>query len=219
MIPPESNGQFVADMEKVLEVYKRPFNRDNPVICMDETSKQLIRETRIGIPMKKGQDARIDYEYFRHGVCNIFMASEPLAGKRFAEVTEFKTKKDWAKFIKELINRCYPRAKRITLVLDNYSTHCTGAFYETFTPNIAKRLVDMIEFIFTPKHGSWLNMAEIELNVMNKQCLNRHIDSREHLEIEIEAWQNHRNNKKDKINWQFTDKDARIKLKKLYPSI
>ncbi|MBK8506143.1 MAG: transposase [Saprospiraceae bacterium] len=129
------------------------------------------------------------------------------------KVTELKTKKDWAKFIQELVDTYYPKAKKITLVLDNYATHCCGAFYETFRPNIAKRLMDKIEFIFTPKHGSWLNMAEIELNVMNKQCLNRHIDNREQIEIEIEAWQNQRNNKKNKINWQFTDKDARIKLK------
>jgi hypothetical protein len=218
VIPPENNGQFVADMEKVLDVYKRPFDLDNPVVCMDESPKQLIRETRLGKPMKKGKEALVDYEYFRCGVCNVFMASEPLAGKRFTKVTEQRTKKDWAEYIKEIVDN-YPKASKITLVLDNVNTHCTGSFYETFKPEEAKRLMDKIEFVFTPKHGSWLNMAEIELNVLTKQCLNRHIDNLKTIRKEVSAWQRHRNKKRKQVNWQFTTKDARIKLKKLYPSI
>jgi len=205
-------------MEKVLGVYKRPFDPDNPLVCMDESPKQLIRETRLGKPMKKGKEALVDYEYFRCGVCNVFMASEPLAGKRFTKVTEQKTKKDWAEYIKEIVDN-YPKASKVTLVLDNVNTHCTGALYETFKPQEAKRLMDKIEFVFTPKHGSWLNMAEIELNVLTKQCLNRHIDNLKTIKKEVSAWQRNRNQKRKKVNWQFTTKDARIKLKKLYPSI
>jgi hypothetical protein len=205
-------------MEKVLEVYKRPFTSENPVVCMDESPKQLIRETRLGKPMKKGKEALIDYEYFRCGVCNVFMASEPLAGKRFTKVTDQRTKKDWAEYIKEIVDN-YPTASKITLVLDNVNTHCTGSFYETFKPQEAKRLMDKIEFVFTPKHGSWLNMAEIELNVLTKQCLNRHIDNLKTIKREVSAWQRHRNKKRKQVNWQFTTKDARLKLKKLYPSI
>ena len=206
-------------MECVLDVYKRAYNPDFPVICMDESPKQLIEEGRSSIVMKPGQEARVDYEYVRHGVVNIFMANEPLKGKRYVEVTEFKTKKDWAIFIKTIANEQYPNAKKITLVMDNFKTHTASAFYETFEPEEAKKLWDRFEFIYTPKHGSWLNMAEIELHVLNGQCLNRHISTMEKINQEVVAWTSHRNNKTCKINWQFTNKDARIKLKKLYPSI
>jgi hypothetical protein len=206
-------------MECVLDVYKRVYNPDFPVICMDESPKQLIEEGRSSIVMKPGQEARVDYEYVRHGVVNIFMANEPLKGKRYVEVTEFKTKKDWAIFIKTIANEQYPNAKKITLVMDNFKTHTASAFYETFEPEEAKKLWDRFEFIYTPKHGSWLNMAEIELHVLNSQCLNRHISTMEKINQEVEAWTSDRNNKLSKINWQFTNKDARIKLKKLYPSI
>jgi len=206
-------------MERVLDVYKRPYNSDYPVVCMDESPKQLIEEGRPSTAMKPGQEARVDYEYIRNGVVNIFMANEPLLGKRFAEVTEFKTKKDWALFVKRIADEHYPEAKRITLVMDNYKTHAASAFYETFEPEEAKDLWDRFEFVFTPKHGSWLNMAEIELHVLNGQCLNRHISSMIKIKDEVDAWQSHRNNKECKINWQFTNKDARVKLKKLYPSI
>lgn len=206
-------------MEKVLDVYKRPHNEDNPVVCMDESPKQLIKETRMGIPMSKGQAARVDYEYARCGVCNIFMANEPLKGKRLVKVTERKTRKEWAEFVKQISDEMYPEAKKITLVMDNLNTHTAGSFYETYLPIEAKRLSDRFEFIYTPKHGSWLNMAEIELNVLSGQCLNRHIDDTKKLKKEIDAWQKMRNNKNVKINWQFTTKDARIKLRKLYPSI
>jgi transposase len=206
-------------MERVLDVYKRPYSKDYPVICMDESPKQLIEEGRSSIAMKPGQDARVDYEYVRHGVVNIFMANEPLQGKRFVEVTEFKTKKDWALFVKKIADEQYSDAKRISLVMDNFKTHAASAFYETFEPEEAKRIWDRFEFVFTPKHGSWLNMAEIELHVLNGQCLNRHISSITIVKEEAEAWQLNRNNKNSKIDWQFTNKEARVKLKRLYPSI
>lgn len=219
MIPPEQSSDFVAHMEQVLDVYKRPYNKDYPVVCMDESPKQLIESGRLPVPMKQGQEARVDYEYVRHGVVNIFMANEPLKGKRRLEVTEFKTKKDWAKFIKEIADKDYPEALKITLVMDNFKTHAASALYETFEPEEAKRLWDRFEFIYTPKHGSWLNMAEIELHVLNSQCLNRHIATLEEVRTEAKAWEINRNNKDCKINWQFTNRNARIKLKRLYPSI
>lgn len=186
---------------------------------MDESPKQLIGETRAGTPMGQGKEKRIDYEYARKGTCNIFMVNEPLNGKRRVKITERKTKVDWAILLKEIVDEDYPVAEKITLVMDNFKTHSPGALYETFEPKEAKRIWDKFEFVFTPKHGSWLNMAEIELNVLNSQCLNRRIDNMEEITAETKAWESHRNNKDAKINWQFTTKDSRIKLKKLYPSI
>ena len=206
-------------MEQVLDVYKRPLNEKKPVVCMDESPKQLISDARPSSPMKPGQEYRIDYEYVRHGMVNIFMANEPLKGRRLVEVTTHKTKKDWAKFVKRIADELYPKADRITLVMDNFKTHAASAFYETFEPEEAKRLWDRFDFVFTPKHGSWLNMAEIELHVLNGQCLNRHISTMEKIKEEVDAWQSHRNNNVSKINWQFTTKDSRVKLKRLYPSI
>jgi len=168
---------------------------------------------------KPGQEARVDYEYIRHRVINIFMANEPLKGKRFVEVTEFKTKKDWAAFVKKIADEWYPDAEKITLVMDNFKTHAASAFYETFEPVEAKRLWDRFEFVYTPKHGSWLNMAEIELHVLNGQCLNRHIATMEKIKDEVEAWQTNRNNRNNKIDWQFTNKEAPVKLKRLHPSL
>jgi transposase len=204
-------------MEQVLDVYKRPYDEAFPVVCMDESPEQLIETVREE-KMEQGKDKRVDYEYIRHGVVNIFMANEPLQGKRLVEVTEFKTKVDWAKFIQRIADEMYPQAKKITLVMDNFKTHSLGAFYEAFEPIEAKRLIDRFEFVPTPKHGSWLNTAEIELHVLNSQCLNRHIATIEEIKEEVQAWQEHRNNKNCKINWQFTSADARIKLKRLYPS-
>ncbi len=206
-------------MERVPDVYKKPYNESFPVVCMDEPPKQLIEEGKVGLPLRPGQEARVDYEYIRHGVVNIFMANEPLKGTRLVEVTEFKTKKDWAKFVKRIADELYPDAARITLVMDNFKTHAASAFYDTFEPEEAKRLWDRFEFIYTPKHGSWLNMAEIELHVLNGQCLNRHIATIDKIKAEVGAWQENRNNKNGKINWQFTNGDTRIKLKRLYPSI
>ncbi|WP_319508130.1 IS630 family transposase [uncultured Methanolobus sp.] len=218
VIPPEQNSSFVAQMEMVLDVYKRSFSALYPVVCMDESPKQLISETRSKIPASFGKPAKYDYEYRREGVCNIFMACEPLTGKRMVEVTERKTKRDWAQFI-EKISKKYDSAKLITLIMDNYNTHTPGSFYEAFHPEKAKRLLDRFELIFTPKHGSWLNMAEIELNVLNKQCLNRRIGDKQVLINEIRAWETYRNGLNTKINWQFTTADARVKLKRLYPTI
>ena len=201
-----------------MDVYKRPYSQDYPVVCMDESPKQLIEQIHQPIPMKIGQPARIDYDYIRNGVVNIFMANEPLMGKRVVQVTESKTKKDWAKFMKGLESQ-YQKAKKITVVMDNFQTHSPSAFYETFEPQQAKRLWDRFEFVFTPKHGSWLNMAEIELHVLNGQCLKRHLSSMTQVQQEVTAWQQNRNNKNSKINWQFTTPDARVKLKRLYPSI
>jgi len=205
-------------MEEVLDVYKRPYNENNPVVCMDESPKQLIKETRLKEPMEKGKDQRVDYEYQRCGVCNIFMANEPLTGKRFVSVTKRKTRTDWAGFVRKIANM-YPKAEKITLVMDNFRTHTAGSFYESFSPEKAKKLWDRFEFIYTPKHGSWLNTAEIELNVLAKQCLSRRIDNLITIKREVKAWQEYRNNQNATIDWQFTAKDARIKLKRLYPSI
>ncbi len=218
MIPPEGNGEFVAQMEKVLEVYKRPYDRSFPVVCMDESPRQLIDEVKMPIPGAPGRPARYDYEYKRHGVCNVFMANEPLAGKRMVKVTARRTKQDWALFIME-IEQSYPDAEKITLVMDNLNTHKPGSLYETFSPVQAKKLWDRFEFVHTPKHGSWLNMAEIELNVLIRQCLNRRIVDQATVTAEVEAWQDHRNTQNATINWQFTTKDARIKLRRLYPTL
>jgi len=206
-------------MEQVLDVYKRPYNKANPVVCMDETPKQLIKEVRKAVPMKTGFEKRVDYEYSRSGVCNVFMVSEPLAGKRYMKVTQKRTKKDWALLVQYICDKLYPNAKIITLIMDNLASHSAAALYETFAPAEAKRLWDRLDFVFTPKHGSWLNMAEIELNVLTKQCLNRRIDKINTVKTEVRAWQNHRNNKKAKIKWQFTTDQARVKLHRLYPSI
>ncbi len=205
-------------MEMVLDVYKRPFDPRHPVVCMDESPKQLIGETKVPIPASPGQMARYDYEYRRFGICNVFLACEPLAGKRMVRITERKTRRDWACFLEEIAKE-YESAERITLVMDNYITHDPGSFYEIFSPEKAKSLWDRFEFVYTPKHGSWLNMAEIELNVLISQCLNRRIDDIAVIKKEVLAWQESRNNKNAKVNWQFTTEDARIKLSRLYPTL
>jgi hypothetical protein len=205
-------------MEKVLEIYKLPYDEKYPVVNMDESPVQLIGETREELPMKKGKEKIIDSEYVRNGVCDIFLAIEALAGKRVVKVTETRTKKDWAIFIKELAEG-YPNAEKITLIMDNLNTHYTGSLYEIFNPEEAKQLADRFNFVYTPKHGSWLNIAEIELNVLKNQCLNRRVPEFDIVRKEVDAWQESRNNKGAKVNWRFTNKEARIKLKRLYPSI
>lgn len=206
-------------MERVLEVYKRPYDQNYPVVCMDECPRQLFDQLRSPLPVRPGHEMRVDFEYIRKGVVNLFMANEPLKGRRITDVTEFKKKKDWALFIKRIADEEYPSASRITLIMDNYSTHSEAAIYETFEPEEARRICARYEFVYTPKHGSWLNMAEIELHVLNGQCLNRHLSSMEEIKAEVEAWTQHRNNKNSTINWQFCNTQARIKLKRLYPSI
>jgi len=219
IIPPHQNSHFVANMEQVLDVYKKRYSKDFPVVCMDESPKQMIKETRTPIEITPGHDAKIDFEYERCGVANIFLASETLQGKRYVEVTEKKTKADWAVFIKQIADEWYRDAKKITLVMDKLATHKAAALYEVYPPQEAKRIWDRFEFIYTPKHESWLNMAEIELNVLMGQCLNRRIDNMKEMNSEAKAWQQHRNNKEAKINWQFTNDKARVKLKRLYPTI
>lgn len=205
-------------MEQVLDVYKRPYDAKNPVVCMDESPKQLIEEIRTPIPARPGKIEKYDYEYKRNGVCNIFIACEPLSGKRYTAVTEKKTKRDWALFL-ECLSHQYPQAQKITLVMDNLSTHTAGALYETFEPGQAKSLLARFHFGYTPKHGSWLNMAQIELNVLTGQCLNRRISHIEAVTREVKAWELARNNKNSKINWQFNLDQARVKLRRLYPTL
>ena len=217
MIPPQGNADFAAAMERVLDVYRRPYDPARPVVCMDETPRQLIRETRAPAPARPGRPAREDYEYERCGTCNVFMAAEPLAGRRTTEVTERRTKADWARFVAR-IAREHAGADRITLVMDNLSTHRPGALYEAFPPAEAKALWDRFEFVYTPRHGSWLNVAEVEINVMIRQCLNRRIDSIDALRAEVAAWQRRRDRAKAKVDWQFTADDARVRLKRLYPT-
>lgn len=206
-------------MEQVLDVYKRPYDARFPVVNMDESPKQLIGERKTPLPAMPGKERRCDYEYVRNGVCNIFLACEALTGMRYVKVTERKTKKDWAVYMKEISDDHFPDAERITIVMDNLSTHKPASFYEVFEPSEAKRIWDRFEFVYTPKHGSWLNIAEIELNVLMNQCLGRRIEKFETVYSEVLAWQNDRNNKESKINWRFKNKDARIKLKRLYPKI
>jgi len=218
VIPPRKSSDFVAHMERILDIYKLPYDPDFPVVCMDESPKQLIEDCKPSIGIGPGRDLKVDYEYIRKGVINIFMASEPLKGKRLVKVTEFKTKKDWAVFIKEIADHQYPKAKKIILVMDNFKTHSASALYETFEPSEAKRIWDRFEFVFTPVHGSWLNMAEIELQVLNGQCLKKHMATMDQVAKQAKAWNANRNNKNKRIKWQFTTKDARIKLNRLYPS-
>jgi transposase len=219
VIPPKENAEFVAAMEDVLEVYRRPYNSQRPVVCLDEQSKQLVKETRPIIPAKPGRNQRLDYEYERNGTANLFMRFEPLGGRRRVKVTDQRTKVDFAHVIREMVDADYPEAKVIVLVMDNLNTHKPASLYEAFEPAEARRLIEKLEIHYTPKHGSWLNMAETELSIVTKQCLDRRIPDVTTLRREITAWERLRNKAKSKINWQFTTHDARIKLRKLYPSI
>jgi DDE superfamily endonuclease len=206
-------------MEDVLTVYQRPYAPTHPVICMDETSKQLVSETRLPLPLEPGQPQREDYEYERHGVANLFLFAEPLSGWREVQVTERRTRTDWAEAMRVLSDQHHPTAERITVVLDNLNTHGPASFYEAFAPAEARRLAERFAFHYTPKHGSWLNIAEIELSVLSRQCLDRRIGEVGVLRREIEAWQQRRNAASKIIDWQFTTAEARIKLKRLYPVI
>ncbi len=206
-------------MEHVLEVYQRPYDPNHPVVCMDETSKQLIRETRTPITAGPGRVTCYDYEYDRHGVANVFMFCEPLGGWRHASVTDRRTKVDWAQEIKDLVDIHYPQTDRVTLVMDNLNTHAPASLYEAFEPAEARRLIERLEMVYTPKHGSWLNIAELELNVLGRQCLGRRIPDKPTLTREVAAWEARRNADQAKVNWRFTTADARIKLKRLYPNL
>ena len=219
MIPPEANSAFVAAMEDVLAVYTRPHDPDHPVVCLDETSKQLIIETRRPQPMKPGQPARVDYEYERNGTANLFMLFAPLEGWRHVKVTDRRTGLDYAQVLKDLSDIHFPDAKRIVLVQDNLNTHAKSSLYEAFLAAEARRLVERFEWHYTPKHGSWLDMAESELAILSSQCLDRRIPDKQTLETEVGAWTKKRNTHNAKADWQFTTADARIKLRHLYPSI
>jgi hypothetical protein len=206
-------------MEDVLEVYTRPYDPTRPVVCMDETSKQLIEETRLPLPAQRDRLQRYDYEYIRHGVSNLFMLFEPLAARRYVKVTDRRTSQDWAELMRDLVDEHYPEAAVITLVLDNLNTHTPASLYETFEPAEARRIARRLEIHYTPKHGSWLNMAEIELSVLSQQCLDRRIPDKTTLTQEVMAWEEDRNQAEATVDWRFSTTDARIKLKKLYPSI
>jgi len=206
-------------MEDVLEVYKLPYDAKRPLLCMDEMPKQLLAETREPLPCRAGKPARQDYEYKRKGVADLFMVFEPLMGKRFVEVTRQRRKVEWATVMKQISDVLYPQAEKIVVVLDNLNTHTPSAFYETFAPEEARRLVERFEFHFTPKHGSWLNMAEIELSALARQCLARRLPDLPRLTEEVQAWQQQRNDEVVKVLWQFNTTDARTKLKHLYPQI
>lgn len=206
-------------MEDVLRVYQRPYDARFPQVCLDEASKQLLGETRPGEAMEPGKAQREDAEYVRQGVCSLFLACEPLTGKRFVRACPQRTKRDWAQFVFHLLEREYAEAEKVILVMDNLNTHTLGSLYETFEPEVAERLCMRLELHFTPKHGSWLNMAEIELSALTRQCLDRRIETLEQVQREVLVWQQERNQARVAIDWRFTTADARIKLKRLYPVI
>ncbi len=213
------NAEFVAAMEDVLEVFHRPHDPKRPQLCLDEASKQLIVETRPSIPMSPGQPERTDAEYRRCGTASVFMVNAPLEGWRHVWVCQQRTRLDFAHVIQELCDTWYPDAEKIVLVMDNLNTHNTASLYEAFEPAEARRLAEKLAIHHTPKHGSWLNMAEIELSVLSRQCMNDYFETQDQLAEAIAAWEQERNAKKIGINWQFTTADARIKLKKLYPTL
>jgi hypothetical protein len=206
-------------MEDILDIYKRPYDQKNPWICFDESCKQLVKETRNPIPPKPGQLERYDYQYERNGVANLFMFFEPLTGWRHVEVTDSRTAIDYAHQMKYLVDERYPQADKIGVIQDQLNTHVKASLYKAFEPEEAKRILDKLAFHYSPKHGSWLNMAEIELSVLNRHCLNRRLPDQNTLKLEIAAWEKQRNQKSHSVNWRFTTADARIKLKRLYPSI
>jgi len=219
VIPPEANAGFVAAMEDLLEVYTRPHDPDRPLVCLDETSKQLIAETRTPAPMKKGQPARLDYQYERNGTANLFMMFAPLEGWRHVKVTEHRTAVDYAHALKDLSDNHFPDVTKIVLLQDNLNTHTKASLYKAFPAPEARRLVERFEWHYTPKHGSWLDLAESELGVLSSQCLDRRIPDIKTLVDQIAAWERDRNLHHAKADWQFTTENARVKLKHLYPSL
>jgi len=216
-LPPEASAEFVCRMEDVLDVYSRPYDEQHPVVCLDEASKQLVSEVREPLPPQPGRPERYDSEYRREGVCNVFLCCEPLRGWRQVTVTDRRTQVDWAECVRDLVDVHYPDADKIVLVMDNLNTHTPTSLYEAFPPAEAKRLWDRLEIHYTPKHGSWLNIAECELSVLSRQCLDRRIPDQHTLKAEVDAWQTERNAKDSTVDWQFTSDQARIKLRRLYP--
>jgi hypothetical protein len=218
-LPPEQDAEFVCAMEDVLDVYHRPYDEKRPLIALDESSKQLIGETVQPLPAEPGQPERFDYEYVRNGTANLFMISEPLLGWRAVKVTARRTAKDFAEVVRWLAEDVHPNAEKLVLVMDNLNTHKLASLYEAFPPEQARRIAERLEIHYTPKHGSWLNVAEIELSVLSRQCLNRRIESMEELRKEVAAWEEARNGKQVEIRWRFTTADARVKLRRLYPVV
>jgi hypothetical protein len=219
VIPPEGNGEFVARMEDLLELYAEPLSAAKPVICMDEASKQLIGEVRCPLPPAPGHAKRIDYEYRRNGTVAIFVFVQPRGGWRMVRVTDHRTKIDWALQVRELLDVHFPDADVVRLVLDNLNTHTNGSLYDAFDAREARRLAERLEIHSTPKHASWLNIAENEIGVLSKQCLDRRIEDPDELRREIDAWERERNEKGVEVNWKFTIEMARVKLRKVYPHI
>ena len=206
-------------MEDVLDVYERPYDPDIPVVCMDEKPYQLLGEARESWAMRPGDDKKIDSEYVRNGTCSIFAFVEPLGGRHHVSVREHRTALDWAEEIKYLVDVMYPDKEKIVLVMDNLNTHKPASLYKAYPPAEARRILKRLEIHYTPKHGSWLDIAEIELNVMTRQCLSRRVETIDLLRTELSAWENERNNNEASVNWQFTTKDARVKLASLYPDL
>lgn len=206
-------------MEAVLEVYQTAYDPKIPVICIDEATKQLVKETRVPIPAERGQPERVDYEYDRNGTANLFMVCEPMVGWRRVAVTQQRTALDYAHLLKTLVDSDYAQAEKLIVIQDNLNTHSPASLYKAFEPQEAQRILSRLEFCHTPKHGSWLNMAEIELSILSRQCLERRIADLETLNSEVDAWQDNRNHEETWIDWRFTAADARVKLHRLYPSI
>ncbi len=219
VIPPKQNAEFVAHMEDILDLYHRPYNPEEPVICMDEQPKQLVKEVRRPWPAQPGKPERVDYEYERNGTANLFLFTEPLTGWRRVSVRQRRTAVDWAEEIGRLLEEDYSQAKKVILVCDQLNTHKIASLYQAFEPDKARSLARRLEIHYTPKHGSWLNIAEIELSALTKQCLDRRIPDIETLEQETRAWYSERNASQKQVDWQFTTEDARIRLKHLYPQI
>jgi len=218
-VPPDADAEYVWRMEDVIQTYQLPYDPRWPVVCFDEACKQLFGEVRACQPPRPGRPARVDFEYERKGVCHQLMLCEPLRGWRHVKVTQRRTRRDYAECVRELVDEYYPHAQRIRLVQDNLNTHDGASLYEAFRPEEARRLLDKIEFHYTPKHGSWVNMAETEIGIMNGQCLDRRMDSQTRIAQEVAAWESKRNARKARIHWSFTLAVARHKLRKLYPSI
>ena len=218
-IPPRGNAAFVACMEDVLAVYARAYDPRRPVVCMDETNKQLIGEVRQKLPVRPGQPERWEHEYVRHGVAQIFLEVEPLTGRRHVAASARRTRADWAQWIRGMLTQRYPQAERVVLVMDNLNTHGIESLYATYPPAEARALAERLEIHYTPKHGSWLNIAEIELSALCGQCLNQRIADLATVRQQMRAWEQDRNNREITVDWQFTTRDARIKLKSLYPKI
>ena len=218
-IPPDGNAAFVAAMEDVLQVYHLPYDPAFPVVCMDESSKQLVGEVHPRIAPAPGRPGIVDHEYVRNGVAQIFVEVEPLTGQRHVEATQTRARKDWARFVKAMLDERYPEATKVRLVMDNLNTHAISSLYATFEPKEARRLADRLEIHYTPKHGSWLNIAEIELSAISSQCLNRRIPDMETMQEQLRQCQVQRNERAAPVNWQFTTEKARVKLRRLYPNI